>query len=151
MAFPHDGKKFKKGESGNVLGRPAYKTLEEELREMAYKIARAKDKEGKEVPVVIDGKEATYHEVILQKMIHQSAQGDDRARKEYITRIYGKPKETIEIGNKEGEVFRTEDSSILAHAFATRPELFNQGGQNNGNNPRAKNPGKGNGSTTDKD
>jgi hypothetical protein len=109
MAFPHDGKKFKKGESGNALGRPSYKTLEEELRDMAYKIAKAKNAKGEEIPVQIDGKPATYHEVILQKMIYQSAQGDDRARKEYITRIFGKPKETIELANRDGEAFRTEN------------------------------------------
>lgn len=117
MAFPHDGKKFKKGESGNPLGRPSYKALEEELREMAYRIAKAKkkvEKDGKEVEIEtaikIDGREATFHEVILQKMMNQAAQGDDRARKEYLNRMFGSSKETIDIGNADGLPFMTESN-----------------------------------------
>lgn len=102
--FPNKSTQFKKGVSGNPNGRPSYSALEDEIRALAYRIA--KDKEQK--PLKIEGQEITYHEAILHKMIVQAAMGDDRARKEYMVRFFGKPKETIELANREGEAFRTE-------------------------------------------
>jgi hypothetical protein len=103
--FPNPATRFKKGQSGNPLGRPSYSALEDQIRDLAFRIAR--DKEQK--PLKIDGEEITFHEAILYKMITQAAMGDDRARKEYMTRFFGKPKETIELANREGEAFRTEN------------------------------------------
>ncbi len=136
-------KPWPKGVSGNPTGQDNNrKSIDTIVREFLEKKSEAK----------INGKlqEVRNLDLMMEAQLRQSIQKQDtRAFQALLDRAYGKAKETIEIGNKEGETFRTEDSSILAHAFMTRPELFNQGGQKNGNNPRAKNPSKGSGGTTD--
>jgi hypothetical protein len=78
MAFPHDGKKIPKGQSGNPKGRP--KKIPE-LRELLANVL------GDEK----DGKSAA--EAILMALRNKAIKGDVRAAELLLDRAYGKVKD----------------------------------------------------------
>jgi hypothetical protein len=80
MAFPHDGKKMKKGETLNPNGRP--RKLPELDKLLADVLGEEKD-----------GISAA--EAILKALRLKAAKGDVRAIEVMLDRAYGKPKQTI--------------------------------------------------------
>ena len=98
MAFPHDGKKMKKGETLNPNGRPR------KLPELHVLLA---DVLGEEK----DGISAA--EAILKSIRAKAAKGDVRAAELLLDRAYGKPKQTSETTLKTTEplvIIKTKDS-----------------------------------------
>jgi len=81
MAFPHDGKKFTKGKSGNPKGKP-HKIPE--LRELLANV----------LGDTKDGKSAA--EAILMALRNKAIKGDVRAAELLLDRAYGKIKQEIE-------------------------------------------------------
>ena len=81
MAFPHDGKKMKKGETLNPNGRPR------KLPELDKLLA---DVMGEEK----DGLSAA--EAILKALRAKATKGDIRAAEVLLDRAYGKAKQTID-------------------------------------------------------
>lgn len=82
MAFPHDGKKFKPGESGNLKGAPRRlpeltKIIDEVLGE---------EKDG-----------VTAMQAIVMALRKKAAAGDVRAAELLIDRSYGKQKSSVDL------------------------------------------------------
>lgn len=82
MAFPHDGRKMKKGETLNPNGRP--KKLPELDKLLADVLGEEKD-----------GIEAA--KVILMALRAKAAKGDVRAAEVLLDRAYGKAKQPTDI------------------------------------------------------
>ena len=80
MAFPHDGKKFIPGESGNKNGRP------KKLPAIDVLIAEVLGEEK-------DGIEAA--KIILMALRAKAAKGDVRAAELLLDRAYGKSKQFL--------------------------------------------------------
>lgn len=89
MAFPHDGKKFKKGETLNPKGRP---------RKIPQLDVLLADVLGEEK----DGKTAA--QVILMALRAKATKGDVRAAELLLDRAYGKAKQEIKVGMAETQV-----------------------------------------------
>lgn len=88
MAFPHDGKKFKKGDKGNPHGAPKGKRMSTILREML------------ESGVKINGqkkdKEALAKELFTIAFSEKTpARAKLKAIEQILDRIEGKPTQTI--------------------------------------------------------
>jgi hypothetical protein len=81
MAFPHDGKKMKKGETLNPNGRPR------KLPELDKLLAEVMGEEK-------DGLSAA--EAILKALRAKATKGDIRAAEVLLDRAYGKAKQTID-------------------------------------------------------
>jgi hypothetical protein len=81
MAFPNDGKKFKKGKSGNPNGAP--KKLPEIDKILADVLGEEKD-----------GIEAA--KAILMAMRAKATKGDVRAAELLLDRAYGKSKQHVD-------------------------------------------------------
>jgi hypothetical protein len=87
MAFPHDGKKFQAGQSGNPNGRPKkLPDLDKLLAEVL-----GPNKEGR------DGME-----VIIEAMLKKAAKGDVKAAELLLNRGYGKAKQFISMNHEGG-------------------------------------------------
>ena len=82
MAFPHDGKKMKKGETLNPNGRP--KKLPELDKLLAEVLGEEKE-----------GVEAA--KAILMALRAKATKGDVRAAELILNRAYGKPKEHLDL------------------------------------------------------
>lgn len=80
MAFPHDGKKFEKGETGNPNGRP--KKLPELDKLLADVLGEKKDG-------------ITAAEAILKALRAKATKGDIRAAEVLLDRGWGKIKQEI--------------------------------------------------------
>ena len=85
MAFPHDGKKFEKGQSGNPSGRPPSKAIEEAFQEFLYEYAKSKD-----------GQERQRLEVIMARMFADAAGGNTKAQIAMLDRAFGKAVQKID-------------------------------------------------------
>ena len=81
MAFPHDGRKFVKGQSGNPKRKP-HKIPE--LRELLANVL-GDEKDGK-----------TAAEAILMAIRNKAIKGDVRAAELLLDRAYGKATQPIE-------------------------------------------------------
>jgi hypothetical protein len=81
MAFPHDGKKFKKGQTGNPNGQPRKLPALDKL--MADVLGEEKDG-------------ITAGEAILKALRAKATKGDVRAAEVLLDRAYGKPKQTTD-------------------------------------------------------
>jgi hypothetical protein len=82
MAFPHDGKKFQKGKTGNENGRP--KKLPELDKLLADVLGEEKDG-------------VTAAEAILKALRAKATKGDIRAAEVLLDRGYGKAKQSMDI------------------------------------------------------
>ena len=82
MAFPHDGKKMKKGETLNPNGRP--KKLPELDKLLADVLGEEKDG-------------ITAGEAILKALRAKASKGDVRAAEVLLDRAYGKSKQTMDV------------------------------------------------------
>ncbi len=78
-------KPFKKGQSGNPLGRPKSITLSEAYRNQ---LAQA-------VPADPEGR--TYAEVIAKLVCVKAIKGDVSAAKEIADRVEGRPKQSLDV------------------------------------------------------
>jgi len=83
MAFPHDGKKMKKGETLNPKGRPR------KIPELDKLLADVLGDEN-------NGK--SYAESILIALRKKAGKGDVRAAELLLDRAYGKAKQEIKFG-----------------------------------------------------
>ena len=81
MAFPHDGKKFKKGQTGNPNGQPRKLPALDKL--MADVLGEEKDG-------------ITAGEAILKALRAKATKGDVRAAEVLLDRAYGKAKQTMD-------------------------------------------------------
>lgn len=101
MAFPHDGKKFKKGQSGNPKGRP--RKWVSTLSDQGYKISEVQDCIISMMAMTLDelqeaykNKNATVLELTVANAIRRSIQrGSLYSMETLMDRVFGKPKETI--------------------------------------------------------
>lgn len=76
MAFPHDGKKFKKGESGNINGRP------NKIPDIDTLLSKIPDSD---------------YEAVIEALFKKAKKGDVRASEVLFDRSWGRPKEKIEV------------------------------------------------------
>lgn len=106
MAFPNDGKKFNIGQSGNPNGRPRkYVSL---LKEQGYKVSEINDTiqammsmDLEELKSVWDNPNATILEKTIAAAMRKSLEkGSLYSLETLLTRVYGKPKETVDTNNK---------------------------------------------------
>jgi hypothetical protein len=80
MAFPHDGRKMKKGETLNPHGRPR------KLPELDKLLAE-----------VLGDEKGDVAKSILESLIKEAKKGNVRAAEVLLDRAYGKPKEKVEV------------------------------------------------------
>jgi len=87
---------FKKGESGNIKGRPKgqrnYTTI---YHEALIKIGQANSMTAEEV-------ELELHKIGVTKAL----KGDEKFYHQILDRIHGKPTASLDIGNTDGEPFK---------------------------------------------
>ena len=93
MAFPHDGKKFKKGESGNNKGRPP------KLPNLDVLLAEVLGEEK-------DG--VTAAKVILMALRKKATNGDIRAAEVLLARGFGAVKQSIDITSGDEKIEPTQ-------------------------------------------
>lgn len=89
MAFPHDGRKMKKGETLNPNGRP--KKLPELDKLLADVLGEEKDG-------------ITAAEAILKALRAKAAKGDIRAAEVLLDRGYGKAKQNLDVNVTEVKI-----------------------------------------------
>jgi len=102
MAFPHDGKKFVPGETGNPDGRP--RKYVSTLQAQGYKLSEVNDAiqalmsmDLEELKTVAGNPKATVLEVTIAMAIKKSIdRGSLYSIETLLTRVYGKPKELTE-------------------------------------------------------
>jgi hypothetical protein len=87
VAFPHDGKKFQPGQTGNPNGRP--KKLPDLDKLLAEILGPNKD-----------GRDGM--EVIIEAMLKKAAKGDVKAAELLLNRGYGKAKQFISMNHEGG-------------------------------------------------
>ena len=90
MAFPHDGKKFKPGQTGNPNGRPTIKPIEEAFQEFL-----SADHEHK-------GKSKQRLEWLIERVFTDAMNGKPQAQALAFERAFGKPKQDINLGGQNG-------------------------------------------------
>jgi len=89
MAFPHDGKKMKKGQTLNPNGRP--KKLPEIDKLMAEVMGEEKDG-------------ITAAQAILNMIRSKAAKGDIKAAQLLLDRAYGKAKQQIDVTSQDEKI-----------------------------------------------
>lgn len=99
MAFPHDGKKFSKGKSGNPNGRP------KEIPDLKAILANVLGDEK-------DGK--TAMEAIVMGLRAKAVKGDIRAAELLLDRAYGKARWDIDAEISVTEVIMPKPPSQTA-------------------------------------
>jgi hypothetical protein len=87
MAFPHDGRKMKKGETLNPKGRPPKLPQLDVLLDKVL----GEEKDG-----------LTAAEAILKALRMKASKGDVRAAEVLLDRAYGKAKQTMEHNMNDG-------------------------------------------------
>lgn len=98
MAFPHDGKKFQPGQTGNPNGRP--KKLPDLDKLLAEVLGPNKD-----------GRDGM--EVIIEAMLKKAAKGDVKAAELLLNRGYGKAKQFISMNHEGGVSLVFEKATAL--------------------------------------
>lgn len=98
MAFPHDGKKFQPGQTGNPNGRP--KKLPDLDKLLAEVLGPNKD-----------GRDGM--EVIIEAMLKKAAKGDVKAAELLLNRGYGKAKQFISMNHEGGVNLVFEKATAL--------------------------------------
>lgn len=118
MAFPDDGKKFEKGESGNPNGRPkgkSFKTILEELLDLECSEEDMKDEDIKRVFKDSNHK-ITNREILMAKMILQAKRNpDSKSAERVLNRVDGLPKQSIDHKVESG------DNKIIIESSASPP------------------------------
>ena len=101
MAFPHDGQKFKKGESGNVNGRPLGK------RNRSTVIKRWLDAIDKgENPITGDTEDMSMEDKMTIALLAKALKGDTQAYNALMNSAYGQPKQEVQLETTQ-EVYAT--------------------------------------------
>jgi hypothetical protein len=125
MAFPHDGKKMKKGETLNPNGRPRkYVSL---LKEQGYKRSEIDDciramlsMDLSELKDVFDNDKATILEKTIAKaMVKSLEKGTLYSIETLLSRTYGQPKQEIEQTVIEKPIFTGIDLSVKSNSNPT--------------------------------
>lgn len=121
MAFPDDGEKFKKGQSGNPNGRPKkFVTL---LKEQGYKRSEINDTiqamlamSITELKEVYDNSNATILEKTVAKALSKSLEkGTLYSIETLLSRVYGQPKQEVEQTIIERPIFNGIDINVEAN------------------------------------
>lgn len=81
--FPNRATQFKKGQSGNPKGRPAWKSAEEMFTEYLQEEYEVK------------GVTKTRYEWLTERVFHDAMTGNTRAQSLVLDRTFGKAKQTI--------------------------------------------------------
>lgn len=100
MAFPHDGRKFQPGQTGNPNGRPKkLPDLDKLLAEVL-----GPDKDGR------DGME-----IIIEALLKKAAKGDVKAAELLLNRGYGKARQFISMNHEGGVNILFEQATAQPH------------------------------------
>ena len=120
MSFPNKETQFKKGQSGNPNGAPKkYVSL---LRDAGYKLSEINDTiqvmmamDLDELKSVFDNHKATILEKTIANAMRKSLQkGSLYSLETLLTRVYGKPKEQMDIkSDNKIEVIFVDGKTIL--------------------------------------
>ncbi len=96
MAFPHDGKKFQKGQSGNPNGRT------KDLPDLKILLSN----------VLGDTKEGKSRaEAIIMALSNKAIKGDVRAAELLLDRAYGKANQNVDVEMRMQEVLMPKPPS----------------------------------------
>lgn len=91
MAFPHDGKKFKPGESGNPDGKPkGIPNTKTRLQRILNLIEKHKN------PVTGDIEDFSVAEILDLQQIIKARKGDSKAYQILVDRLEGKAGQSID-------------------------------------------------------
>lgn len=91
MAFPHDGKKFEPGQSGNPSGRPkGSRNRSTVIKRWLEAIDKNKN------PMTGEVEEMTVEDRMTLALIGKALKGDTSAYKALMDSAYGHPKQEIE-------------------------------------------------------
>ena len=107
MAFPHDGKKFKKGESGNIDGRP--KGIPNSSKRLARLLELVQRKKN---PVTGEMEDFTTIELMDMAQIAKGLKGDTVAYREVLDRLEGRAKQVIDATVREASPFKPIDLDV---------------------------------------
>ena len=106
MAFPNDGEKFKKGESGNPKGRPKgvpnSKTRLLRLLEITQNVKN---------PITGEVEDFSIAERMDLAILNKALKGDIRAYQELMDRLEGKSRQTTDINQET--TFKSLDINII--------------------------------------
>lgn len=110
MAFPHDGKKFQSGESGNPAGKPKGTKhitthIQELMEDEAFEANVLDAKKG-----MVEYKGAPV-KAIIQVAITKAVNGDDKAR-EWLAKYGWHAKQEIDV-TTDGEKINQVDANML--------------------------------------
>ena len=107
MAFPHDGKKFKKGESGNIYGRTkGIPNSPKRLTRLLELVQRKKN------PVTGEEEDFTTIELMDMAQIAKGLKGDTVAYREVLDRLEGRAKQVIDATVREASPFKSIDLDV---------------------------------------
>lgn len=98
---------FKKGESGNLKGRPVVNDIKRFIKERL-----AED--------TAPGSGITKLEAIIQKLLKKAFDGDHKAMELAIKYGYGNPTQAVEVTGKDGQNLITHDFSKLTSEEITQ-------------------------------
>jgi len=95
MAFPHDGKKFKKGESGNLDGRP----VGTKNRSTTAKRWLSVTQDIKN-PITQQSENLSQEDIMTLALIKKAREGDVGAYRELMDSGYGKSPSSVDVTTK---------------------------------------------------
>jgi len=125
MAFPHDGRKMQKGQSGNPNGRPRkYVSL---LKEQGYKRSEINDTiqammamDMVELKEVYDNPKATILEKTIANAMRKSLEkGTLYSLETLLSRVFGQPKQEVEQTIIEKPIFNSINLDVQGDDSAT--------------------------------
>jgi len=100
--------KFKKGQSGNPKGRPkGSKSIRSIIKKYLEKEINHKN------PLTGKDENLSVQDHMILTAIAKAISGDDRAREDVLNRLYGKPKEHINIKTEKDDMSEEEINEEL--------------------------------------